>query len=182
MPRGVVDLLASWLGKLNRHKTWFGVWSLIVLSYVKNWFLSWNISCYRPCLTGQMLRVFFTFNSLLDMLAFCTFYVIWFILIYLFFFCLLAHCLCALLFSVFSFSIFQWSLLIIQKKKKSTEKYNNKLLSITPWRRLSQTNLKQNFIVSKNLETYSSSLLLNRKLYIHINREIIPNLNRTPLW
>ena len=169
MPRGVVDLLASWLGKLNRHRTCFGVWSWVEIdSWVKNWFLSWNFSCYWPCLTGQMLLVFLHLTLCLICLVFVLsmlFDLFWFL-----FFCLLAHCLWALLFSSFSFSIFQWSLLIIKKKKKSKEKYNNKLLSITRQRRLSQTNLKQNFIVSENLETYSSSLLLNRKLYIHINR------------
>ena len=70
MPCGVVDLLASWLGKLNRHSSCFGVWSLIVLSYVKNWFLSWNISCYRPCLTGQMLQVFLLLTLFLICLLF----------------------------------------------------------------------------------------------------------------
>ena len=161
---------ATWccgsLSKLVRQveQTQKVLWSMI-LSW--NWFLSWNFSCYWPCLTGQMLLVFlhltlcliclvFVLSMLFDLFFF-------FYFIFLFFFCLLAHCLCALLFSVFSFSIFQWSLLII--KKKSTEKYNDKLLSITPQRRLSQTNLKQNFIVSENLETYSSSLLLNRKLH-----------------
>ena len=115
---GVVDILVSWLGKLNRHKTWFGVWSLIVLSYVKNWFLSWNISCYRPCLTGQMLQVFL----LLTLCLICLLFVLSMLFDLFIFFCLLAHCLCALLLSVFSFSIFQWSLLIIQKKKKKVQK------------------------------------------------------------
>ena len=90
MPCGFVDLLASWLGKLNRYKTKL-LWSMIPH------FLMWIIWTERNVRTfegseksvHELKLLFFqtlfdwantsgvfTFNSLPDMLDFCTFFAI----------------------------------------------------------------------------------------------------------
>lgn len=71
----VVELLASWSSKFNRHKV-KELWSMIphslnseyrvsggngmgaLLKGVKDWFTIWNFLYFRHCLSGKMLRVF----------------------------------------------------------------------------------------------------------------------------
>ena len=88
MPRGVVDLLASWLGKFHRHRT------KVLWSMIRHW-LMWVIWRVRNLhtfegsekLIHELKLLFFqtlfywandsgvfAFNSLRDMLDFCNFF------------------------------------------------------------------------------------------------------------
>ena len=115
---GVVELLASclgtelrWFGVLIPHCLMWGIWrERRACAFEGNGRLILKLSFFQTLFEWENASGVSTFNSLHDLIGFCTFTAS----LFRFFAVVMAHCLCALIFLCIFSSIFQWRYLLVK--------------------------------------------------------------------